>query len=80
MSLICPECGSERIHALSLAQHRAKKHGVKGRGSRLRDAVRAVVGWWDVLDSRDPEDEEGVVFATREMNKRINALREALEL
>jgi hypothetical protein len=46
----------------------------------IRERALAVVGWWDRLDAMDSDDEIEVADVTSEMEKRINALREALEL
>jgi hypothetical protein len=63
-----------------LAQHRVHKHGWKGPRAQLRVAAVAVVAGWDALDSKNPSDETTVLAVTADMNKRVNALRVALDL
>lgn len=76
----CNECGRGCVNGRALAQHRVKKHGYRGKQAVIRERATAVVGWWDGIDTMNPGDDEQVRLVTREMNKRIHALREALDL
>lgn len=75
----CPECGILKANNQALAQHRLKKHGVRGKQTIIRERARAVVGWWDQLDAAKADSVEATIRATQEMDRRMNALREALE-
>lgn len=78
--LMCEQCGRPCFNRRALISHQVAKHGRKGKRSLLRAAAVAVVAGWDALDSKNPSDEATVRAVTVDMNKRVNALREALDL
>lgn len=77
---MCVDCGRQCFSQRSLASHRVHKHAWKGKRTQLRAAAIAVVAGWDALDSKNPGDEKQVLAVTADMNKRVNALRVALDL
>lgn len=80
LPLKCVECGRACLNKRSLVSHQVAKHGRKGKRALLRLAAVAVVAGWDALDSKDSNDQATVLAVTADMNKRVNALRKALDL